>query len=179
MTNNNGKLWELSDEIVQLENLIEQIQDCDDLMESEKEERLNEVFSEWLTNDTQFDEKAEKVAHYIKYLEALTEARKAEAKRLKALAESSDKQANKLREYLIREMLRVNKTKVEGVSCKLSMRKKQPRVCLNVEPEELPIEFQRVRVEANLTEIRKALKGKKELKWAFFSENQEYSLMLK
>ncbi len=76
-------------------------------------------------------------------------------------------------------MLRVNKTKVEGVSCKLSMRKKQPRVCLNVEPEELPDEFKRVRVEANLTEIRKALKGKKELKWAFLSEQQEYSLMIK
>ncbi len=179
MTNNNGKLWQLSDEIVQLENLIEQIQDCEDLTESEKEVRLNQIFSEWLNNDINFNEKAEKVAHFIKYLEALTEARKAEAKRLKALAESSEKQANKLREYLIREMQRVNKTKIEGVSCKLSMRKKQPRVCLNVEPEELPIEFQRVRVEANLTEIRKALKGKKELKWAFFSDNQEYSLMIK
>ena len=179
MTNNNGKLWQLSDEIVQLENLIEQIQDCEDLTESEKEVRLNQIFSEWLNNDINFNEKAEKVAHFIKYLEALTEARKAEAKRLKALAESSEKQANKLREYLIREMQRVNKTKIEGVSCKLSMRKKQPRVCLNVEPEELPIEFQRVRVEANLTEIRKALKGKKELKWAFLSEQQEYSLMIK
>ena len=116
---------------------------------------------------------------YIKYLEAVTSARKAEVKRLKALAESSEKQANKLREYLIREMQRVNKTKVEGVTCKLSMRKKQPRVCLNVEPEELPIEFQRVRVEANLTEIRKALKGQKELKWAFLSDLTEYSLMIK
>ncbi len=179
MTENNGKLWQLSDEIVQLENLIEQIQDCEDLTESEKEIRLNQLFSEWLNHDAKFDEKAEKVAHYIKYLEAITEARKNEIKRLKALAESSEKQANKLREYLIREMLRVNKTKIEGVSCKLSMRKKQPRVCLNVEPEELPDEFKRVRVEANLTEIRKALKGKKQVDWAFLSKQQEYSLMIK
>jgi hypothetical protein len=76
-------------------------------------------------------------------------------------------------------MLRVNKKKVEGVTCKLSMRKKQPKLCLNVEPEQLPSEFQRVKVEANLTEIKKALKGKKELDWAFFSDNQEYSLMIK
>jgi hypothetical protein len=73
----------------------------------------------------------------------------------------------------------LNKRKVEGVTCKLSMRRKQPRVCLNVEPEQLPLEFQRVKVEANMTEIRKALKGKKELDWAFFSDNQEYSLTIK
>ncbi len=76
-------------------------------------------------------------------------------------------------------MQRVNKTKVEGVTCKLSMRRKQPRVCLNVEPEQLPSEYQRVKVEANLTEIKKALKAKKELNWAFFSDNQEYSLTIK
>lgn len=179
MTNNNGKLWQLSDEIVELETLIDEIEECEDLTESEKEVRLNHVFCEWLNNDAQFDEKAEKVAQYIKYLEAVTEARKTEAKRLKALAENSEKQGAKLREYLIREMQRVDKTKVEGVSCKLSMRRKQPRVCLNVEPEELPDEFKRVKVEANLTEIRKALKGKKQLDWAFFSDSTEYSLMIK
>ncbi len=42
---------------------------------------------------------------YIKYLEAITEARKAEIKRLKALTESSEKQANKLRDYLIQGKL--------------------------------------------------------------------------
>ena len=103
MTENNGKLWELSDEIVQLENLIDEIEDCEDLTESEKEVRLNHVFSEWLNNDSKFNEKAEKVAQYIKYLEAVTEARKAEVKRLKALAESSEKQGAKLREYALRE----------------------------------------------------------------------------
>ncbi len=176
---NNGKLWQLSDEIVELESLIDEINDCEDLTESEKETRLNHVFSEWLNEDYKFDEKAEKVAQFIKHLEALTEARKAEAKRLKTLAESSEKQGAKLREYLLREMQRVNKRKIEGISCKLSMRKKQPRVCLNVEPEQLPSEFQRVKVEANLTEIKKALKSKKEIDWAFFSDNQEYSLMIK
>jgi hypothetical protein len=38
---------------------------------------------------------------------------------------------------------------------------------LNVEPEQLPIEYQRVKVEANLTEIKKALKGKNTIDWAF------------
>ncbi|MEA5511793.1 siphovirus Gp157 family protein [Crocosphaera sp. UHCC 0190] len=174
----NARLWELSNEIVELESLIDEIEDCEDLTESEKEVRLNHVFSEWLNSDSKFNEKAEKVAHFIKYLEAVTEARQAEAKRLKTLAETSEKQATKLREYLAKEMLRVDKRKVEGVTCKLSMRRKQPRICLNVEPEQLPSEYQRVKIEANMTEIRKALKGKK-LDWAFLSESIEYSLMIK
>ncbi len=176
---NNGKLWEISDDILELERVLDEIEDCNDLTESEKEVRRNHIFSEWLNSDTEFDEKAEKVAHYIKYLEALTEARKGEMKRLKTLAEISDKQAGKLRDYLVTEMLRVDKRKVEGVTCKLSMRRKQPRVCLNVEPEQLPSEYQRVKIEANLTEIKKALKSKQEIDWAFFSDNQEYSLMIK
>ncbi len=179
MTETNGKLWQISDDILELERLIDEIEECDDLTEYEKEVRINHSFSEWLNSDSQFNEKAEKVAHFIKYLEALTEARKAEMKRLKTLAEISEKQSAKLREYLVKEMLRVDKRKVEGVTCKLSMRKKQPKLCLNVEPEQLPDEFQRVKIEANLTEIKKALKGKKQLDWAFFSDNQEYSLMIK
>ncbi len=62
MNKNHGKLWELSDEIVELESLLDKIQDCEDLTESEKEVRLNHVFSEWLNNDSIFNEKAEKGA---------------------------------------------------------------------------------------------------------------------
>ena len=179
MTETNGKLWQISDDILELERVIDEIEDCDDLSESEKEVRRNHVFFEWLNTEHQFDEKAEKVAHYIKYLEALTKARQAEMKRLKTLAEMSEKQSARLRDYLVKEMLRVDKPKVEGVTCKLSMRRKQPRVCLNVEPEQLPSEYQRVKIEANLTEIKKALKSKKQIDGAFFSDNQEYSLMIK
>lgn len=175
----NQTLWNISEGIIDLENLINDLQESEDLSDSDKEVQINQLFSEWLNVEAQFDEKAEQVARYIKYLEALTEARKAEAKRIKMLAESSENQAEKLREYLVKEMQRLNKSKIEGVTCKLSMRKKPPRVCLNVNPDELPPEFQRVKIEANLTEIRKALKGKKPIDWAFFSENQEYSLMIK
>ncbi|MDJ0730956.1 MAG: siphovirus Gp157 family protein [Crocosphaera sp.] len=179
MTESNHTLWNISQEIIELENLINQLQDSEELSEEEKEVKINQLFSEWLNADTNFDEKAEKVAHYIKYLEAITEARKAEAKRLRVLASMSEKQGTKLREYLIREMQRVNKTKIEGVTCKLSMRKKQPSICLKVDPKELPDEFKRVKIEPNLTEIRKALKSQKDLEWAFLSDDEDYSLTIK
>ena len=59
------------------------------------------------------------------------------------------------------------------------MRKKQPSICLKVKPEELPDEFKRVKIEANLTEIRKALKSEKEIDWAFLSDDEDYSLTIK
>ncbi|MDJ0844785.1 siphovirus Gp157 family protein [Crocosphaera sp.] len=179
MNQSNHTLWNISEEMIELENLINQLQDSEELSEEEKEVKINQLFSEWLTADTDFEEKAEKVAHYIKYLEAITEARKAEAKRIRVLASMSEKQGDKLRKYLIREMQRVNKTKIEGVTCKLSMRKKQPTICLKVEPEELPDEFKRVKIEPNLTEIRKALKSQKDLDWAFLSDDEDYSLTIK
>lgn len=179
MTQSNHTLWNISEEMIELENLINQLQESEELSEEEKEIKINELFSEWLTADTNFEEKAEKVAHYIKYLEAITEARKAEAKRIRVLASMSEKQGDKLRNYLIREMQRVNKTKIEGVTCKLSMRKKQPSICLKVEPEELPDEFKRVKIEPNLTEIRKALKSQNDLDWAFLSDEEDYSLTIK
>ncbi|MDJ0661800.1 MAG: siphovirus Gp157 family protein [Crocosphaera sp.] len=178
MNESNHTLWNISKEMIELENLINQLQDSEDLSEEEKEVKINQLFSEWLTADTNFEEKAEKVAHYIKYLEAITEARKAEAKRIRVLASMSKKQGDKLRKYLIREMQRVNKTKIEGVTCKLSMRKKQPSICLKVEPQELPDEFKRVKIEPNLTEIRKALKSQKDLDWAFLSDDEDYSLTI-
>ncbi|EAZ88773.1 siphovirus Gp157 family protein [Crocosphaera chwakensis] len=179
MTQSNHTLWNISQEIIELENLINQLQESEELNEEEKEVKINQLFSNWLNADTQFDEKAEKVAHYIKYLEAITEARKAEAKRIRVLASMSEKQGDKLRKYLIKEMQRVNKTKIEGVTCKLSMRKKQPSICLKVEPEELPDEFKRVKIEPNLTEIRKALKSEKDIDWAFFDDDEDYSLTIK
>ncbi|MGK7939776.1 MAG: siphovirus Gp157 family protein [Crocosphaera sp.] len=179
MSQSKHRLWHLSHEILELENLIDQIQTSEDFTEDEKETKVNQLFSDWLNADTKFEEKAEKIAHYIKYLETLTEARKNEAKRIKTLADISEKQGNNLKEYLIKEMQRVRKTKIEGVTCKLSMRKKQPRICLNVNPDELPDEFKRVKVEPNLTEIRKALKANESLDFAFLSDDEDYSLIIK
>ena len=65
MNQPNHTLWNISQEIIELENLINRLQDSEDLSEEEKESKINQLFSEWLTADTNFDEKAEKVAHYI------------------------------------------------------------------------------------------------------------------
>ncbi len=90
------KLWELSQDIEMLSEAIASIQDDPNLSDQDKESLTQDAFKQWLETDEQFNEKALKVADYIRHLEAITQARKEEARRLGALAKQSENQANRL-----------------------------------------------------------------------------------
>ena len=64
---------------------------------------------------------------------------------------------------------------------KISLRKKQPQVLLNVPAEELPPEYVRVTHKPDLTKIRAALKTdtEGEIDWASLSENHEHSVTIR
>ncbi len=174
-----AKLWELSQDIEELENRISEIQDCEDLSDGEKEQRIEAIFTQWLDTSDKFDDKAIAVAGYIRYLESLSEARKQEYRRLRELASQAQSEADRLRGYLINHMTRGNKTKIEGTTAKLSLRRKPPRVCLNCEPEQLPDEFKKVEVTPRLTEIKRAIKSKPDIDWAYLSDSDDYSLTIR
>ncbi|MDJ0573019.1 MAG: siphovirus Gp157 family protein [Pleurocapsa sp. MO_192.B19] len=138
------RLWELSDEIQQLENALALIVDDETLSEAERETKLSETFNQWLSTGESFKVKAEQVARYIRHQEAVSEARKAEARRIRDLASLAENQATRLRRYLTNQMLLSSINRIDGVSTKISLRKKQPTVLLNVPVEELPAEYVRV-----------------------------------
>jgi hypothetical protein len=172
------KLWELSSEIEQLEDAIAEILDQDELSDEEREQQLELIFSQWLLADNNFDKKAISVAHFIKHLEALAEARKTEYRRLRNLAEQSDKQAERLRYYLASNLVKLNKKRIQGVAATVSLRKNPVKVILNCEPEQLPPEFQRVTVEPRLTAIKDYLKTHT-CEFATLSTEEKYSIMIK
>ncbi|MDJ0595187.1 MAG: siphovirus Gp157 family protein, partial [Pleurocapsa sp. MO_226.B13] len=91
------RLWELSDEIQQLENAIALIADDDSLSDEDKETKLQETFAQWLETGESFKAKAEQVARYIRHTEAIAEARKTEARRIRELANQAENQAGRLR----------------------------------------------------------------------------------
>ncbi|WP_019503286.1 siphovirus Gp157 family protein [Pleurocapsa sp. PCC 7319] len=175
------RLWELSDEIQQLENAIATIADDETLTDEERETKLQETFNQWLETGESFKSKAEQVARYIKHQEALAEARKAEARRVQTLAKQAENGAARLRKYLIDQMIRSDVQKIDGATVKISLRKKQPQVLLNVPPEKLPAEYVQVSYKPDLTKIRKLLKvdAQGAIGWAFLSENQEYSVTIR
>ena len=172
------RLWELSDEIQDLENAINAIADNETLTEEERETKLQETFNQWLSTGESFKNKAEQTARYIRHQEALAEARKAEARRVQALAKQAENGAARLRKYLIDQMIRSDVKKIDGATVKLGLRKKQPRVLLNVPPEELPAEYVQVSYKPDLTKIRKLLKVDA-VGWASLSDNQDYSVTIR
>jgi len=178
-TTKTPKLWELSEEIESLENQIADVQDREDLNEAEKDQLMGEILEAWLSTGKEFDTKASNVAAYIKHLEALTEARKNEYRRLRSLAEQSDKQAQKLRSYLVSNMQKLDKKKISGVNASLSLRKKPAKVILNCFPEELPAEFVKVEITPRLSELKKHVQANPDCDFAQLSSIEEYSVMIK
>ena len=94
--NQSTRLWELSEEIQQLEREIAAIQENETLTDEERETQLEQAFDQWLQTGESFKVKAEQVAGFIRHQEALAEARKAEARRIRNLAEQAENSATRL-----------------------------------------------------------------------------------
>lgn len=172
-------MWELSNDIVGLETAIAEILEDEELTAEEKDQQTLQLFDRWLGTQAEFDTKAEALAGYIKYLDALAEARKIECSRLRELVRSAETQRDRIKGYLLSQMTKLNKTKVEGVTAKVSLRKKPPRVMLNGQPEDLPREFQKVTIDPMLTKIKEHLKANPDCDFAYMSWTEEYSLIIK
>jgi hypothetical protein len=177
--NKQTRLWQLSEVIEDLEAAITTIADDDTLSDEERETKLEQAFIDWLKAGDSFREKAEQVAAYIRHQEALAEARKAEAKRLRTLAEQAENQANRLRRYLLNQMLLTGNTRIDGVLVKLALRKKPPRVMISCDYSELPTDYVNVEYTPKLSKIKELLKADGAISWAFLSESHEYTVTIR
>ncbi len=175
------KLWELADEISQLENELTDISEDETLNDEQRETKLQETFDRWLDTEESFKVKAEQVAAYISHQEALADARKIESIRIRNLATQAQNQANRMREYLTNQMILSGIDTIEGLSVNISLRKKSPKVVLNIPVEELPEEFMNIQCTPRIADIKKMLKLDKDnvINWAKLSENHEYSLVIR
>jgi hypothetical protein len=179
--NKQTRLWQLSEIIEDLENAITTIADDENLSDEQRETKLEQAFTQWLEVGESFRSKAEQVAAYIRHQEVLAEARKAEAKRIRILAEQAENQANRLRRYLLNQMLATGQTRIDGVSAKVGLRKKPPRVMISCDYSELPTDYVKVTYEPKLAKIKELLKSEAAsgVDWAFMSEYNEYSVTIR
>jgi hypothetical protein len=175
------RLWELSEIISELETAIAAIHDDETLTDEERETKLEQAFTQWLTTGESFKTKAEQVAAYIRHQEALSEARKAEAKRIRTLAEQAENSAVRLRNYLTNQMIRSGVDRIDGTTVKIGLRRKPPRVMLAIPPEELPSEYVQIEYSPKLSKIKELLKAdaQEAISWAFLSESHEYSVIIR
>ena len=173
------RLWQLSEVIQDLEKALALILEDDSLSEEARESQLQAAFFHWLQTEESFQVKAEQVAGFIRHQEALVQARKAEAKRIRRLADQAEHLSQRLRRYLTNEMRRVGIDRVEGVRVKVGLRRKPARVLLQVSPEELPPEYVKVTYEPKLTDIKQLLTLNQEVDWASLAESHEYSVTIR
>ncbi len=173
------KLWELSQDIEMLEEAIATIAQDPNISDEDKESLTEDAFKQYLETEQDFEDKALKVADYIRHLEAITQARKEEARRLQGLAKQSENKANRLRGYLVTQMLVTSKKKIEGVTGKLSVRKKPLVLKLLVDNDQLPQDFQKVSIEANKQAIKQYIKEHDDCSFACLEDTGEYSLSIR
>lgn len=111
-------LFQLSDDFKELYN---QLDDID--MESTEGAELFEAFADTLEGiEMEFDEKAEKIACFIKDLNYEASAIKAEKQALDKRQKAKEKKADQLKRYLMNCMDRVGKQKIERPLASLSIR---------------------------------------------------------
>ncbi len=165
MTNNNS-LWDKTKELEWLEDQMHSIDIDEELSEEEKETKRELIFQQWLIAEGDWETKIESCGYAVKCLEKENQAIASMIDDLKARKKNKEGQIKRLKRYMLNAMQNRNKTKIKGSYSTIYTQTYKP-VILNCEPEELPQEYQRVKVEPNMTELKKALKRAEQTKEGF------------
>lgn len=174
----NDNLWNKTLDLIDLEDAIAEIANSEELTEAEKDERSQKLFQQWLGQEEDWKAKLESAAYAAKCLEKEAEAVKSMIDDLKVRYASKLNSASKLKQYILLAMQQKGETKVKGKYSTIYQQSRQP-VILRVAPEELPEEYQRVKVEAKLNDLKQALKASKDdFPWADWGET-ETSLIIR
>lgn len=140
MANAALKLYEITDA---LQDVGDALIDNGGELTPELEARLNAL-------EGAFEHKAENVALFVRQLEVNGAAAASEAKRLHDLASRREKAADRLRSYLLENMQRAQRVKVEtGRVVVRVQRNSRPSIHWQRSVEDLPPEFVRVKLDVD------------------------------
>lgn len=109
--------------------------------------------------DGDLDKKLVSYGYVIKDIEAQTEALEAEIKRLNAKKKAKERQIGLLKERMQLAMMENGKKAIDDPIMPVQLILNPPSIRLDIDPKHLPIEYQKVKVEADKTALSKALKG--------------------
>ncbi|UCS82864.1 hypothetical protein vBYenSP400_74 [Yersinia phage vB_YenS_P400] len=152
------RLYELTDQLNELLSM-------DDIPEEQIKDTLDLIRED-------FDEKAERVAAFIKEIELDSEALKSEVDRLTIRKKSIDNKASYLKDYLRYNMVATGTTKIKGKLFSISLGKPVDVLEVNVSPDLLPDNLCRVVRSADNALIKKMLKDGEEIKGCILTEGK-------
>lgn len=158
-------LYELNERIAELVAEIDALDadvDADTLEGLEKE--LDEQF-------IAIDRKREQYVFVIRSADAHAEALRAEARRLSQRAKNMEGVSKQLKGRLHQDMLETGEARANAGLFTLTVAKSPVSVKLEVLPEQLPVEYQRVSILSNTARIKQALKDGETIEGASLEQN--------
>lgn len=116
--------------------------------------------------------KVENYARIIKNVQAEVEAYKEEVARMTAKRKSLENNIGRMKEAAEYAMRLQGETKVKGELFTIAIQKNPPSLKIDIEPEELPQEFQTITITPNKEKIKEAIKEGKDIKWARLEQGE-------
>jgi hypothetical protein len=168
---------QLSDEVLELTEEIEKVLEDEALSEDEREAKSQELFNQWIGSEADWQNKAQMVAIACKQLDKEGETLKSVIDDFKSRKARFEKRSERLRLYLMNEMIRLKRNSVKGTFATITI-----SIPTLVEPtvpvEQLPPEYVRLKPpEAKKLELGRDLKIAKNkgesFPWAKYVEGEE------
>ena len=150
-------LFELTAEI---DNLLDEIVDAEIARDTETLEAL------YAELDALYEARESKqigYVHVVKNADAAAKACKAEANAFYARAKALENIGRRLKDTLQQDLIHHGEKSVTAGKFKIALQNGQPRVMLNIPPEELPADYQRVSIDADKNALKDALKNGTEI----------------
>ena len=161
-----------------LYTLSQDLIEIDEILENAEQEEIKEEASEIKEIiKKEIESKAENIAYYIRNLESEIESKKAEEKRIKESRQREEKKLENFKNYVLNIFIELDKKKIETSIGKLAIRTSKA-VEISVDINALPDEYKRIKttVEANKTDLKKALKQGVEIKGVELVENYNLNI---
>ena len=162
-----------------LYTLSQDLIEIDEILENAEQEEIKEEASEIKEIiKKEIESKAENIAYYIRNLESGIESKKTEEKRIKESRQREEKKLENFKNYVLNILIELDKKKIETSIGKLAIRASKA-VEISADINTLPDEYKRVKttVEANKTELKKALQSGEHIDGVEIVEN--YSLNIR
>lgn len=177
MTNN--KLYELSDRISEIEDILENLEGVD--IPADVHEDYLKLLEELDESKSDFNNKVDSILSLIQSRKRWLEIRKAEAKRMQNLIKKDEKTIEWLQEYLKGHLEKLDIKKLRTNKFNLSIRKASiPPLQLKYDnPKTYPEKYQKVTIEINKKLLRDDIKKEDStaLEYAELGEKSTYLLI--
>jgi hypothetical protein len=165
-----NSLWGKTRDLLELEDALTNIDLDENLKEEEKEAQRQEIFSQWIESNEDWQQKIEAAGYATKCIDKEVEALKSMVDDLRERQAVKKAESERLKRYLLIAIQQRGLSKVKGKYSTIYQQTRKP-IPPSVQPSELPSQYQKVSIEARLSKLKEsykeATKNGEDFQWAY------------